>query len=73
MTTKFIVKYSRINVRSIVNLLPGIGRFNGRTILTDAGWTRNWRLVAELWQDLIGEAAVQNNDRLRGLMLCDQA
>jgi hypothetical protein len=35
-----------------------IGNFSKRTILTGAGWTRNWggRLAAELWQDLIGRA-----------------
>src|SRR5271169_4828035 len=52
-----------------------IGNFNERTILTDAGWTRNWggRLAAELWQDLIAHRAIRDNSlplsetRLRSL------
>lgn len=50
---------------------PDIGTFSKRTILTGAGWTRNWggRLAAEVWQDLMGHRAVQNNARLRELLL----
>jgi hypothetical protein len=50
---------------------PDIGNFSKRTILTGAGWTRNWggRLAAELWQDLIGHKAIQDNSRLRDLLL----
>lgn len=50
---------------------PDVGNFSRRTILTGAGWTRNWggRLAAELWQDLIGHRAVQRNPRLRELLL----
>lgn len=48
-----------------------IGTFSKRTILTGAGWTRNWggRLAGEVWQDLMGHRAVQNNPRLRALLL----
>jgi hypothetical protein len=48
-----------------------IGNFSKRTIFTGAGWTRNWggRLATELWQDLIGHRAIQNNSRLRELLL----
>ncbi len=48
-----------------------IGTFSKRTILTGAGWTRNWggRLAAELWEDLIGHKAIQSNSRLRELLL----
>src|ERR1700730_2224136 len=48
-----------------------IGNFSKRTILTGAGWTRNWggRLAAEVWQDLMGHRTVQNNARLRELLL----
>jgi len=48
-----------------------IGNFSKRTILTGAGWTRNWggRLAGELWQDLIGHRAIQDNARLRDLLL----
>src|SRR5216683_3264826 len=48
-----------------------IGNFSRQTILTGAGWTRNWggRLAAELWEDLIGHGAIQSNSRLRALLL----
>ena len=48
-----------------------IGNFSKRTILTGAGWTRNWggRLATEVWQDLIGHRAIQRNSRLRELLL----
>ena len=48
-----------------------IGNFSKRTMLTGAGWTRNWggRLAAEVWQDLIGHRAIQDNSRLRQLLL----
>jgi hypothetical protein len=54
---------------------PEIGRFSGRTILTGAGWTRNWggRLAAEIWEDLIGHPAAQNNAPLRGLLLKERS
>jgi hypothetical protein len=45
-----------------------IGNFSKRTILTGAGWTRNWggRLAAELWQDLIGtELSLEGEDMAR--------
>ncbi len=50
-----------------------IGDFSKRTILTGAGWTRNWggRLAAELWEDLIGHRAIQDNARLRDLLLAE--
>jgi len=48
-----------------------IGDFSRRTILTGAGWTRNWggRLAAELWEDLMGHQAVQSRPQLRELLL----
>lgn len=50
---------------------PDIGSFSNRTILTGAGWSRNWggRLAEELWQDLMGHPAVQGNSSLRELLL----
>ena len=55
--------------------MPDIGTFSNRTILTGAGWTRNWggRLAEELWQDLMGHPAVQNNSRLRELLLDERS
>jgi len=52
-----------------------IGNFSRRTILTGAGWTRNWggRLAAELWQDLIGHRVIQSNSRLRDLLLSESS
>jgi hypothetical protein len=48
-----------------------IGIFSKRTILTGAGWTRNWggRLAEELWQDLLGHHSIQASPRLRELLL----
>ncbi|MEO8595372.1 MAG: SIR2 family protein [Candidatus Solibacter sp.] len=59
----------------ISSVEPNIGNFSKRTILTGAGWTRNWggRLGEELWQDLLGHRAVQNNDRLRELLLDERS
>jgi len=50
-----------------------IGTFSKRTILTGAGWTRNWggRLANEVWQDLMSNAAVRENARIRDLLLRD--
>jgi hypothetical protein len=50
---------------------PDIDTFSKRTILTGAGWTRNWGgpLATEVWQDLMGHRAVQNNARLSELLL----
>ena len=52
-----------------------IGDFSRRTVLTGAGWTRNWggRLAKELWQDLIGHVEVQQNERLFKLLLEEQS
>ena len=52
-----------------------IGTFSKRTLLTGAGWTRNWggRLASEIWQDLIGNPPVQGNSRLRELLLRKQS
>lgn len=52
-----------------------IRNFSKRTILTGAGWTRNWggRLAAEIWEDLIGHPATQNNSRVRELLLSEQS
>jgi hypothetical protein len=52
-----------------------IENFSKRTILTGAGWTRNWggRLAAEVWQDLLGHRAIQQNPRLRELLLREQS
>ncbi len=52
---------------------PGldIGLFSKRTILTGAGWTRNWggQLASELWQDLMSNHAIQDRGALRDLLL----
>jgi hypothetical protein len=50
---------------------PDIGNFSKRTLLTGAGWTRNWggRVAEELWQDLMGHQAIQDYPRLRELLL----
>src|SRR5689334_16693282 len=47
-----------------------LGKFNGRILLTGAGWSRNWggRLASQLWEDLIGHPAIQENARLRELL-----
>jgi hypothetical protein len=62
------------NKTSVVRMVD-LGRFRGRTILTGAGWTRNWggRLAEELWQDLVGHTAVHNNPRLRELLLRERS
>lgn len=52
---------------------PGLdlGVFSKRTILTGAGWTRNWggRLASEVWQDLMSNPAIQDHASIRELML----
>ncbi len=47
------------------------GLFSKRTILTGAGWTRNWGapLAPEIWQELMSNAAVQNRNSVRELLL----
>jgi hypothetical protein len=52
-----------------------IENFSKRTILTGAGWTRNWggRLAAEVWQDLLGHRAIQQSPRLRELLLREKS
>jgi hypothetical protein len=52
-----------------------IGSFNKRTLLTGAGWSRNWggRLANEMWQDLMSHQAIQHNERLRRLLLDEQS
>jgi SIR2-like domain len=54
---------------------PNVGHFSKRTLLTGAGWTRNWgeRLASEVWEDLIGHHSVQGNSRLRELLLNEQS
>jgi DNA-binding NtrC family response regulator len=68
-------KSSRDFLMPISHVEPDIGRFSRSTILTGAGWTRNWggRLAEELWQDLMGHRAVQNNDRLRSLLIGERS
>lgn len=48
-----------------------IGQFSKRTLLTGAGWSRNWggQLAGEVWQSLVGHTALQQNPRLRDLLL----
>ena len=48
-----------------------IGPFSKHTILTGAGWTKNWggRLAWEVWEDLISHPKIQGSDRLRSLLL----
>jgi len=52
---------------------PGldIGLFSKRTILTGAGWTRNWggQLAIEIWQDLMSNRAIQDRVTVRELLL----
>ncbi len=52
-----------------------VGTFNKRTILTGAGWSRNWggKLANEVWQDLIGHPSIQGNSHLRDLLLREQS
>lgn len=48
-----------------------LGLFSKRTILTGAGWTRNWggQLASEVWQLLMSQPAVQDRAPLRHLLL----
>ena len=48
-----------------------IGNFSKRTLLTGAGWSRNWggQLATEVWQAVMGHQAVRSNERLRALLL----
>jgi hypothetical protein len=48
-----------------------LGLFSKRTILTGAGWTRNWggQLASEVWQSLMSHPAVQARTPLRHLLL----
>lgn len=48
-----------------------LGLFSKRTILTGAGWTRNWggQLASEVWESLMGHPAVQERTPLRKLLL----
>ncbi len=52
---------------------PGldIGLFSKRTILTGAGWTRNWggQLANEIWQVLMSNRAIQDRLSVRELLL----
>lgn len=47
-----------------------IGQFSKQTILTGAGWTKNWggRLA---WEDLFSHPKIQSSDRLRRLLLAE--
>lgn len=48
-----------------------VGCFSKRTILTGAGWTRNWggQLASEVWQCLVGNRAIQQRAAVRELLL----
>jgi hypothetical protein len=52
-----------------------VGRFSKVTLLTGAGWSRNWggKLASEVWEDLIGHRSVQSSSRLRELLLNEQS
>jgi hypothetical protein len=52
-----------------------IGRFSKRVLLTGAGWSRNWggQLAKEIWSSLIGHPHIRTNDRVRNLLLNEQA
>lgn len=52
-----------------------IGNFGKRTLLTGAGWSRNWggQLAGEIWQALLGHRVIQDNPRLRQLLLQEQS
>jgi hypothetical protein len=52
-----------------------IGKFSKRTLLTGAGWTRNWggQLASEVWQSILGHARVARNAALRKLLLNEPA
>jgi SIR2-like domain len=51
------------------------GNFSKFTLLTGAGWSRNWggRLASEVWQTLMDDPAVQANARLRALLLAENS
>jgi hypothetical protein len=48
-----------------------IGLFSKCTILTGAGWTRNWggQLAGEVWQYLVGNRAIQQRACVRELLV----
>jgi hypothetical protein len=48
-----------------------IGLFSKRTVLTGAGWTRNWggQLATEIWQHLMSSHAIQGRASVRQLLL----
>lgn len=48
-----------------------LGDFAKRTVLTGAGWTRNWGgwLANELWGVLLGDSQIQRSPKLRQLLL----
>src|ERR1700758_3915275 len=52
-----------------------VGRFSKVTLLTGAGWSRNWggKVASEIWEDLIGHRSVQSNSRIRELLLNEQS
>ena len=56
-----------------MTITPGvdIGLFSKRTVLTGAGWTRNWggQLAAEIWQHLMSSRAIQGRASVRQLLL----
>jgi hypothetical protein len=48
-----------------------LGNFGKHTLLTAAGWSRNWegRIASEVWQTIIDHRLVRENARLRELLL----
>lgn len=48
-----------------------LGQHSKFVLLTGAGWSHNWggRLAADVWQTLMDHSDVQNNARLRNLLL----
>jgi hypothetical protein len=48
-----------------------IGIFSQRTILTGAGWTRNWggKLAGEIWEDLMSDQGIQTTPSVQSLLL----
>jgi uncharacterized protein len=50
-----------------------IGSFSKRVLLTGAGFSRNWGgyTAAEMWSRILGDADVQENEELRGLLIED--
>jgi SIR2-like domain len=48
-----------------------LGNFGKYTLLTGAGWSRNWggRIASEVWQMVMDHRRVQGNPHLRGLLL----